>query len=538
MIFSLFLYALSVSTTVKAKMTTTESPRHRVVILGGGLAGCTAAWDLKQSIGDNISLTIVEAENRLGGRIHTIDLSGDGGSVPDSKLEMGANWIHGTSPNPLYAFLKEKKLMIRADEIEGEWIGITDQGEDIPDSLEARAEKAAAQLEEARVSFFVEEKKPTGVDADDDAGKFTQRYFKRNFFDKATSDVERSMMEAYARYANLVECNSWGCDNLNQVSLANYGSFFESSGDDIPLKNGFGSLIEFLAESFKEDEVLLNSTVDTIVWDDREDGDKEIRVILKNGLVIIADYLLVTVSAGCLKARQPKFQPQLPTKKQKAIDSVGYGVVNKIFVQLDASQRKTLVDAVGDGTVGVYFLWSADVDVDNLTESWVRGLDGLQFVRRDLILLWLHGPEARYVEGLEDDVVADALDRVFSRILGTDVGAFRHPKKLIRTGWNANQFTRGSYSFPAKGAPIGDFDAIAEPIMLKYNGTTAPKIMFAGEATHLTYYSTTHGAFESGKREAKRLRKHLGFNGAANLRHSFRAFSLFSMIALLVIMVF
>jgi hypothetical protein len=29
--------------------------------------------------------------------------------------------------------------------------------------------------------------------------------------------------------------------------------------------------------------------------------------------------------------------------------------------------------------------------------------------------------------------------------------------------------------------------------------------MFAGEATHLRYYSTVHGAYLTGQREAKRL---------------------------------
>ena len=32
-----------------------------------------------------------------------------------------------------------------------------------------------------------------------------------------------------------------------------------------------------------------------------------------------------------------------------------------------------------------------------------------------------------------------------------------------------------------------------------------PKIQFAGEATHLRFYSTVHGAYLSGQREAKRL---------------------------------
>ena len=32
-----------------------------------------------------------------------------------------------------------------------------------------------------------------------------------------------------------------------------------------------------------------------------------------------------------------------------------------------------------------------------------------------------------------------------------------------------------------------------------------PRVLFAGEATHLRYYSTVHGAFLSGQREAKRI---------------------------------
>lgn len=32
-----------------------------------------------------------------------------------------------------------------------------------------------------------------------------------------------------------------------------------------------------------------------------------------------------------------------------------------------------------------------------------------------------------------------------------------------------------------------------------------PKVLFAGEATSQTHYSTVHGAIESGQREAERL---------------------------------
>lgn len=55
-----------------------------VVIIGGGLAGLTAAYLLEKK---NIHPIILEARNRLGGRIHTLR--------PDKnkRVEMGATWL-------------------------------------------------------------------------------------------------------------------------------------------------------------------------------------------------------------------------------------------------------------------------------------------------------------------------------------------------------------------------------------------------------------------------------------------------------------
>ena len=55
-----------------------------VIIIGGGLAGLTAAYLLEKK---NIYPTILEARDRLGGRIHTIR--------PDKnkRVEMGATWL-------------------------------------------------------------------------------------------------------------------------------------------------------------------------------------------------------------------------------------------------------------------------------------------------------------------------------------------------------------------------------------------------------------------------------------------------------------
>lgn len=57
--------------------------RPKIAIIGGGLTGLTAAYLLKKQ---GISATVIEARDRLGGRIHTKYL--DGGAI-----EMGATWL-------------------------------------------------------------------------------------------------------------------------------------------------------------------------------------------------------------------------------------------------------------------------------------------------------------------------------------------------------------------------------------------------------------------------------------------------------------
>lgn len=60
------------------------SDTPKVLILGGGLAGLTAAHRLQQQ---GISFYLLEGRDRLGGRIDTVTLA------PSSTLELGATWF-------------------------------------------------------------------------------------------------------------------------------------------------------------------------------------------------------------------------------------------------------------------------------------------------------------------------------------------------------------------------------------------------------------------------------------------------------------
>ena len=73
--------------------------KKSVLILGGGIAGLAAARELARR---NIQVTVLEAQNRLGGRIHTIH----DGRLP---IELGAEFIHGES-KPLLSAVSEAGL--------------------------------------------------------------------------------------------------------------------------------------------------------------------------------------------------------------------------------------------------------------------------------------------------------------------------------------------------------------------------------------------------------------------------------------------
>ncbi|KAJ8317250.1 hypothetical protein KUTeg_005154 [Tegillarca granosa] len=117
------------------------------------------------------------------------------------------------------------------------------------------------------------------------------------------------------------------------------------------------------------------------------------------------------------------------------------------------------------------------------------------------IIAWLSGKEALYMESLTEEQVGQDLVEVLKKILRkTDIP---QPSKVTRTRWGNNPNTRGSYSFIQVGATVQDIEVLADPIV--GSESDKPQIMFAGEATHLSMYSTTHGALLTGYREAKRI---------------------------------
>jgi hypothetical protein len=87
-----------------------NSARARVVVIGAGVAGMAGARELARM---GLHVTILEARNRTGGRVHTEVLKGDS-TAPPAYIDSGASFIHGCSEevNPVYSLAVKHKANI------------------------------------------------------------------------------------------------------------------------------------------------------------------------------------------------------------------------------------------------------------------------------------------------------------------------------------------------------------------------------------------------------------------------------------------
>jgi polyamine oxidase len=88
-------------------------PVERVVVVGAGIAGLTAANALTHA---GIQCVVVEARDRIGGRLHTVDLAG-------SPVDMGGSWIHHPVGNPMRVFADQVGVVCRSGDALAELAG-------------------------------------------------------------------------------------------------------------------------------------------------------------------------------------------------------------------------------------------------------------------------------------------------------------------------------------------------------------------------------------------------------------------------------
>ncbi|XP_061535381.1 spermine oxidase [Phycodurus eques] len=515
---------------------TTRQPR--IVVIGAGLAGLAAAKVLlKRGFTD---VTVLEALDRVGGRVQSVKHG-------ETALELGATWIHGGKGNPVYHLAEENGLLEQTTDGEtsvgrislysknGVAHYLTNIGKRIPKDLVEEFSDLYNDVYELTQEFF-QHGKPVCAESQNSVGVFTRDVVrKRITMDPDDSEGAKKLkLSMLQQYLKVESCES-SSPNMDEVSLSEFGEWTEIPGAHYVIPAGFNKIVALLARHIPPHTICLNKPVRCIHWnysarhyesigrsDDanrdnnhnrnnsgRQDplnARRPICVECEDEEWIMADHVIVTVSLGLLKHNhEGMFSPSLPEDKVLAIEKLGISTTDKIFLEYAEPFWSPECNSI-------QFVWEDEAQLEQLTypeELWYKKIcsfDVLYPPERYGYMLsgWICGEEALYMERCDDETVAETCTELLRLFTGNP--KIPKPRRILRSSWGSNQYFRGSYAYTRVGSSGEDFESLAMPLPYG-NSTKAPalQLLFAGEATHRKYYSTTHGALMSGQREAYRL---------------------------------
>ncbi|KAL3997431.1 Flavin containing amine oxidoreductase family protein [Acanthocheilonema viteae] len=248
-------------------------------------------------------------------------------------------------------------------------------------------------------------------------------------------------------------------------------------------------LIKFLITLCNGSHVYLDHVVQQIEY-----GHGRVNVkCLVNGTREVSfngDCVLCTVPLGVLKRsvrnrnNAPLFHPELPRWKIDAINSLGFGNVNKIMLFFEKSFWENtrvfgqISDTMCATSRGEMFMFQAHRD-------------------KPLLIALVSGDSANALEEAPADIIVYQIMNFLSAIFGP--ACPKEPKDVIITRWRSDRFSCGAFSYVPPNCTLDAYDSLAAAVK---DSTGYDRIFFAGEHTCREHPGSIHGAYLSGLREA------------------------------------
>lgn len=418
-----------------------------VVVVGAGVAGLAAAAELVKR---GFVVRVLEARNRVGGRVWTDEQDGH-------SADLGASWIHGVTGNPVTALAARFGAPTRAFNYDA--MQRYRAGEELTDAIDARIDDWGEQIADQ-----LDGRDLRGVNAPlaDGLSEITAGL--------AGTTVQQQELDYVL---NTEFEHEFGAD-VDDLSHDEFDAMGQFLGGDVLFPSGYGAIVDGLADGVDVRLAHVVTRIETL------SGSVRVTATAGGGEVSMdAHAVVVTVPLGVLKAGGVVFAPELPAEKQTAIDRLGMGVIDKIWMRFDAAFWPTNQNMFGY--------------VSAQRGRWAEWVNVAKFDPQGtpILLGFNAGSVAEEIEALSDEQVTASALAALRDMFGPDVP---EPEEVRLTRWRADPYARGSYSYVAAGSRLSDYDALAEPV-----GT---RLFFAGEATTSDHPSTVHGAYLSGVRAA------------------------------------
>ena len=255
------------------------------------------------------------------------------------------------------------------------------------------------------------------------------------------------------------------------------------------------------------------------------DGPRRtVKLTTKDGSSLQFDEVVMTAPLGWLKQNLAAFEPELPSRLTAAIQSIGYGCLEKVYIIFKRAFWREPWPS-GQGMEGFAQWLSPQFASNTNPRQWNQEMVELaslpEGTNHPTLLFYTFGHQSKHItstllqlatEEKKNRFIFTLFEPYFSRLPNySKDDASCQPTGFIHTDWLHDDLAgNGSYSNYQVGLEAGDKD-----IECMREGVPDRALWFAGEHTSPFVASgTSTGAYWSGELVAKKIAKQYGREAA------------------------
>lgn len=425
-----------------------DTNKFDTIIIGAGMAGLAAANHLlKHGIE---SFVILEARKHIGGRIISIPMK-------NHNVELGANWIHGVLGNPIFEIAMANGLVnIINIPKPHKVIAATEDGKQVPFGVLHEIHEAyVCFLRRCEEYFLCQYLPPPDINSVGEHINLEATIYLERLPSSEEKKLRRLIFDCLLKRETCIS----GCNNMDEIDLLELGSYTELQGGNIMIPSGYSSILEPMIKNINPEKILTSHSVKKIIWDsdqhslrniedvgeESEDSDQtviedisktsdrpvnvgesssapdtaqkpkkklftNVEIVCDNGQSFFANHVICTIPLGVLKEHAADlFEPSLPQYKMESIERLLFSAVDKIFLEYE---RPFLNPEVTE----IMLLWENSSSED-MSQSWYKKIYSFSKVSETLLLGWVSGKEAEYMETLSMEDIAATCTKILRKFL-------------------------------------------------------------------------------------------------------------------------